>query len=101
MNDIKVEIITPADTAAVVDHLSRHFCLDEPILNSLDLDPDLGFLQMCSGMIKHGISLKAVNENGEIVGLFLSEFKERNVSDLCMSQIIYMFNFQNRIRSMK
>lgn len=77
MSEFKVTLLTKSDGPAVAEHLSNAFCLDEPILNYLGVGVDPNFLAMCIGLIDQGISLKAINENGDIVGVFLSEFKEK------------------------
>lgn len=83
MSEIKVEIMCQDDVPAVVEHLHKFFCLDEPILRSLELAPSPHFHEMCTKLIVDDISLKAVNEQGKIVGIFLSEIKRRRAVIQC------------------
>lgn len=77
MSEVKVTLITKIDGPAVAEHLSKAFCQDEPIHQHFAIGVEPSFLEMCADLIDQGISLKAVNENGEIVGVFLSEFIEK------------------------
>lgn len=77
MSEIKVSLLTVADGPALKEHLSKAFCMDEPILNHLQLDADPEFLNCCVDSVGQNISLKATNENGEIVGAFISDLKSR------------------------
>lgn len=79
MTAIEVAILTKDDATAAAVHLAKFFCLDEPMLKVLNIGADPGFLAMCTGMIDQGVSLKAVNEQGDIVGVFLSEIKQKTV----------------------
>lgn len=79
MSKINVKIVIQDDAPAVMEHLGEFFCLDEPILRSLKLTPNAKFLSMCCDMINDNISLKAVDDQGNIIGLLLSEIKRRIV----------------------
>lgn len=79
---IRIETLTKDDAAEVVSHLSKFFCLDEPILCHLKLGVDKNFLEGCVAMIDGGVSIKAINADGKIVGIFLSEIK-RKLVNLC------------------
>lgn len=76
MSKINVKIVIQDDAPAVMEHLGEFFCLDEPILK---LTPNAKFLSMCCDMINDNISLKAVDDQGNIFGLLLSEIKCRIV----------------------
>lgn len=80
MGEYKVTLITESDRSSVAEHLSNTYLLDEPTLSYLGVGADPGLLKTCVDSIDQGISLKAVNENGEIVGVFLSEFIEKVIS---------------------
>lgn len=80
MSEFAVTLLTKSDGPAVAKHLSKAFCLDEPILNHLGVGVDPSFLKMCVELIDQGISLKAINANGEIAGVFLSELKEKVIN---------------------
>lgn len=84
MSEIIIKSLTKDDAPQVIDHLSRFFWLDEPMLRHVNVDMDDDFLQMCIGLIDHGVSLKAVNVNGDMVGIFLSELVDRDVRELSL-----------------
>lgn len=73
MVDFKVTLVTESDRSSVAEHLSKAFLLNEPTLSYMGVGADPSLLKMFVDLIDHGISLKAVNECGEIVGVFLSE----------------------------
>lgn len=82
MSEIIIESLTKDDAPHVIDHLSRFFWLDEPMLRYINVDIDKDFLKMCIELIDHGVSLKAVNVNGDMVGIFLSELVDREVCEI-------------------
>lgn len=77
MSEFEITLITKTDGPAVAEHLSKAFCRDEPIHHHFSIGAEPSFLEMCTDLIDQGISLKAVNKNGEIVGVFLSEYIEK------------------------
>lgn len=80
MGDISVIELTKNDGPAIVEHLKHNFCIHEPILNYLNVGIDQNFLKMCVSLIDQGLSLKAIDENGKIAGIFIAELKQRAVS---------------------
>lgn len=80
MSEFRIEVLTPADGPALAEHLSNNFCVHEPILNHLQLGVDKNFINMCTSLIDEGISLKAVNDKDEIGGVFVCEYKRKDVS---------------------
>lgn len=81
MGDISVLELTKDDGPAVAEHLQHNFCVHEPILNYLKVGIDQNFLKMCVSLIDQGLSLKAIDENGQIAGIFIAELKQRAVKD--------------------
>lgn len=79
MGDFKISLVTKEDEPAALEHLRENFCKDEPILNYLKpKDPTESFDSFLD-VIRDGISLKAVDKNGKIVGLFLNKLIKKNV----------------------
>lgn len=80
MGEITVAVLTKDDAPALVEQLKRNFCLHEPILNHLNVAVSPSFLQACVDFIDQGLTLKAIDENGKIAGVFVAELKQRSVS---------------------
>lgn len=78
MCDITIEILTDAGRKAVGQHLIDVFCVDEPMFRSNNWIANDRFIKSDSAMIDSGISLKAVNGDGQIVGIVLADIMERN-----------------------
>lgn len=80
MGEITIALLTTDDGPALAEHLKVNFCVHEPCLNYLGIGVDPGFLTMCVSLIDQGLSLKAIDENGKIAGIFVAELKQRGVS---------------------
>lgn len=93
MSIFTVALLTKSDGPAVVKHLSKTFCYDEPVLSHLNIGAHPSFLRMCVDLIDHGLSYKAVNENGEIGGVFLAELHTRVITIRRVKIIVMCLEF--------
>lgn len=93
MAEFQVQVLTEADKPAVIEHLRAVFCVHEPIFLSHSISPDEHFMEANTAMIDSGISLKAVNADGKVIGLLLSAINERKTVSCASSLRVSVFQF--------
>ncbi|EDW85661.1 uncharacterized protein Dwil_GK23036, isoform A [Drosophila willistoni] len=72
-----IELVTPEDADAVIAMLKKFFFKDEPLNTFLDLGECKELEKFSLKPIKDNCSYKAVNKNGEIIGVFLNGLMRR------------------------
>lgn len=78
MTELEIRIISEDDEPAVIELLRSSFYVDEPMFRANGWVLDEHFIRDDVDMIGFGISLKAVDGEGKIVGILLSEIIERD-----------------------
>lgn len=79
MEEFKIGLIANEDEQAVLVHLKNNFCKDEPILNYVKLQNPTECDELFLDVIRDGVSLKATDKDGKIVGVYLNRLVEKNV----------------------
>lgn len=72
MASINIELVNRDDMHAIAEHLEKIFFLYEPVMQSMGVVPTVDFWLSNPAVFSDNLSLKAVNADGQIVGLFLS-----------------------------
>ncbi|XP_050540395.1 uncharacterized protein LOC126905042 [Daktulosphaira vitifoliae] len=74
-----VEPITQSDRQEVISFLRKFFYRDEPLIIALNIMDDVEamskFEDYCNKLLNEELSLKAVNPNGDIIGVILNGIK--------------------------
>jgi len=71
-NDIRIELVTESDGEEVLQLLKKFFFKDEPLNTFLDLGECKELEKWSLSCIPENCSFKALNSNGEIIGVFLN-----------------------------
>lgn len=72
MATINIEMVTEDDIPAIAEHLEKIYFAHEPVMHALGIIPKVSFWMTRRGFFSENLSVKAVNAEGQIVGLFLS-----------------------------
>lgn len=79
MEEISIKALEQADEEEAVTHLRENYVRDEPVLNFLKVRDTTYFDKFFRKLIRISLSLKAVDENGKIVGLLINRIVARKV----------------------
>lgn len=71
MTNIKIDYLTEADEVEALKHMREQFSIDEPLISSIQFEDVSECDDLYIDLFKNGLCIKAVNEEGKIIGLFL------------------------------